>query len=95
MNIGSLPDQNKARNILKGFEKDKKEAQDYYNSLLQQYEDLQDTYVIQKKSKSYKSGGQLPSALKVSTPLKTIMDRKIEMYKSGGKMKLKTCKHGC
>jgi hypothetical protein len=95
MNIGSLPDQNKARNILKGFEKDKKEAQDYYNSLLQQYEDLQDTYVIQKKSKSYKSGGQLPSALKVSTPLKTIMDRKIEMYKSGGKMKLKTCKYGC
>ena len=95
MNIGSLPDQNKARNILKGFEKDKKEAQDYYNSLLQQYEDLQDTYVIQKKSKSYKSGGQLPSALKISTPLKTIIDRKIEMYKSGGKMKLKTCKHGC
>lgn len=53
---------------------------------------------VEKSKKSYsayKSGGQLPSALKVSTPLKTIMDRKIEMYKSGGKMKLKTCKHGC
>jgi hypothetical protein len=53
---------------------------------------------VEKSKKSYsayKSGGQLPSALKISTPLKTIMDRKIEMYKSGGKMKLKTCKHGC
>ena len=53
---------------------------------------------VEKSKKSYsayRSGGQLPSALKVSTPLKTIMDRKIEMYKSGGKMKLKTCKHGC
>ena len=43
----------------------------------------------------YKSGGQLPSALKITTTPKTIMDKKIEMYKSGGKMKLKTCKHGC
>lgn len=43
----------------------------------------------------YKSGGQLPSALKITTNPKTIIDKKVEMFKSGGKIKLKTCKHGC
>jgi len=52
---------------------------------------------VEKSKKSYsayKSGGQLPSALKVSTPLKTIMDRKIEMYKYGGKYQTGTGSSG-